>query len=296
MTLPTISIITPSYNQGEFLEETILSVLGQRYPALQYIIIDGGSTDNSLEIIKKYEKELYYWESKKDKGQSHAINKGFKQSTGDILMWLNSDDMLMPNALNYIANLFLKNKEDFYFGNCIRFNEKTTGMESFKSDVVTASRIFSLEQSDYIIQSSSFWTRKVYQEVGELNEDLHYGLDWEWFLRVKRRGIKMAAFNKCISLYRVHDSHKTGKGGRKRQEELLSIYEIYNPKGAKVYEYLMEQDKDWNIKDIYKAILLKKYYYILKKPLSEARILQLIKPKKYGEFTELEIGSFQRML
>ena len=296
MSLPKISIITPSYNQGEFLEETILSVLGQRYPSLEYIIIDGGSTDNSLEIIKKYEKELHYWECQKDKGQSHAINKGFKHSTGDILMWLNSDDMLMPNALHYIANIVFKNKEDFYFGNCIRFNEKAMGMESFKSDVVTASGIFSLEQSDYIIQSSSFWKRKVYEEVGELNENLHYGLDWEWFLRVKRKGIKMTAFNKCISLYRVHDSHKTGKGGRKRQEELLSIYKIYNPKGATVYEHLMEQDKDWNIKDIYKAIWLKKIYRLRNKPLSEARILQLIKPKKYAGFTELEIGSFQRML
>jgi len=296
MTLPTISVITPSYNQAEFLEETILSVLGQRYPALQYIIIDGGSADNSLEIIKKYEKELYYWESTKDKGQSHAINKGFKHSTGDILMWLNSDDMLMPNALYYIADLVLENKEDFYFGNCIRYNENSIGMESFKSDVLTASHSFLLEQSDYIIQSSSFWKRKVWEEVGELNENLHYGLDWEWFLRVKMKGISMRPFNKCISLYRVHDRHKTGNGGRARQEELLSIYNIYNPNGARIYQHLMEQDKDWSIKDIYKTIVLKKYYYFRKKPLSEARILQLIKPKKYGEFTEVEIGSFQRML
>lgn len=294
MALPTISIITPSYNQGEFLEETILSVLGQRYPALQYIIIDGGSTDNSLEMIKKYERELYYWESTKDKGQSDAINKGFNRSTGDILMWLNSDDMLMPNVLHYIANLFNENNALFYFGNCIRYSE--TDAKCIKSDVVNASHLYSLEQSDYIIQSSTFWKREVYEEVGELNENLHYGLDWEWFLRVKKSGIQMVAIDKCISLYRVHGNHKTGKGGRARQEELLSIYKIYNPKGAKVYKYLMDQDKDWSIKDIYKAKLLKKWFYIRKKSLSEARILQLIKPKKYGDFTELEIGSFQRML
>ncbi len=294
MPLPTISIITPSYNQGEFLEETILSVLGQRYPALQYIIIDGGSTDNSLEMIKKYERELYYWESTKDKGQSDAINKGFNRSTGDILMWLNSDDMLMPNVLHYIANLFNENNALFYFGNCIRFSE--TDVKCLKSDVINAHSLYSLEQSDYIIQSSTFWKREVYEEVGELNENLHYGLDWEWFLRVKKRGIQMVAIDKCISLYRVHGNHKTGKGGRARQEELLSIYKIYNPKGAKIYKYLMDQDKDWSIKDIYKAKLLKKWFYIRKKSLSEARILQLIKPKKYGDFTELEIGSFQRML
>lgn len=109
--LPKISIVTPSFNQGKYLEKTILSVLEQDYPNLEYIIIDGGSTDNSVEIIKKYEKHLAYWVSEPDRGQSHAINKGFGHATGEILGWLNSDDYYAPGAPQAIAEAFLANPD-----------------------------------------------------------------------------------------------------------------------------------------------------------------------------------------
>ena len=108
---PKISIITPSYNQGQFLEQTILSILSQDYPNLEYIIMDGGSSDNSVEIIRKHEDNLTYWVSEPDKGQSDAINKGFQRATGDILTWLNSDDYYLPGTLHTVAEYFTQHPD-----------------------------------------------------------------------------------------------------------------------------------------------------------------------------------------
>ncbi|MEZ5010012.1 MAG: glycosyltransferase family 2 protein [Chitinophagales bacterium] len=116
-----ISIITPSYNQAEFLEDTITSVLHQNYPNLQYIIIDGGSSDGSVEIIKKYENQIDYWISEKDSGQTHAINKGFSKVTGDIICWLNSDDIYFDYTLSAVANYFNENPDiDILWGDVFR--------------------------------------------------------------------------------------------------------------------------------------------------------------------------------
>ena len=121
---PKISIVTPSYNQAQFLERTILSVLNQNYPNLEYIIIDGGSTDGSVEIIKKYEKYLAYWISEKDKGQAHAINKGFEKATGELVGWQNSDDIYLPNAFYKVVEIFREKPDyDVYFGNIYFIDE-----------------------------------------------------------------------------------------------------------------------------------------------------------------------------
>jgi len=124
MNLPKISIVTPSFNQGQYIEETILSIVNQNYPNLEYIIIDGGSTDNTVEIIKKYEKHLAYWVSEKDKGQSEAINKGFRKATGDIVCWINSDDFFMPGSLLKVGERFAKdNSLDLLNGHCLLIDE-----------------------------------------------------------------------------------------------------------------------------------------------------------------------------
>lgn len=223
--LPKITIVTPSYNQGQFLEETIQSVLGQCYPNLEYIVMDGGSTDNSVEIIKKYEKHLAYWVSEKDGGQSAAINTGFGRATGDILGWLNSDDMYLPGALSFIAGCLDTQKPEIVFGNCIHLRENTVAL--YGSDAVRAAAEGSLTMHDYIIQPSSFWTGKAWETVGRLDDSLHYSFDWEWFLRAEQAGIPFTAVNKYLSVYRLHEAHKTGSGAGKRQTELAEIYKRY---------------------------------------------------------------------
>lgn len=164
--LPKIHIVTPSYNQGEFLEDTILSVLGQNYPNLEYLIIDGGSTDNSVEIIKKYEDKLAYWVSEKDNGQSEAINKGFKIATGEILGWINSDDMYMPNILNTVSKLMNPENEKLIYGQCVHIEQVPKVVFTYGSSIFQHNDI---SQIDYIIQPSSFWTRKTWDKVEELD-------------------------------------------------------------------------------------------------------------------------------
>jgi glycosyltransferase involved in cell wall biosynthesis len=222
MTLPKISIVTPSYNQGQFLEETILSVLGQQYPDLEYIIMDGGSTDNSVEIIKKYEKHFTYWVSEEDSGQSAAINKGFSIAAGDILAWLNSDDMYLPGALFYIASRLDIGQPELLFGNCLHF---TDGKEvATGSDVSRWHENSNLLLVDYIIQPSSFWTRRAWLKTGPLDESLVYSFDWEWFIQAKKAGVTFHGDEKYLSLYRMHEGRKTAVGGDNRLSELTLIY------------------------------------------------------------------------
>jgi glycosyltransferase involved in cell wall biosynthesis len=235
---PKISVVTPSYNQGQYLEDTIHSVLGQGYPNLEYIIIDGGSTDDSVAVIKKHEKYLTYWVSERDGGQAEAINKGFARATGDILGWLNSDDCYLPGTLAYVARQLDAPPPRIVFGNCVHLTEDTDLAEG--SHVKHFSQRYDLSLTDYIIQPSSFWTRSAWETVGPLNDAMHYAFDWEWFLRAKTAGVAFTALDRYLSIYRIHRDHKTGTGGDKRRAEIRSVIARY--KGARygeLYEYVV---------------------------------------------------------
>ena len=222
MKYPRISIVTPSYNQDQFLEETILSVLGQNYPNLEYIILDGGSTDKSTEIIKKYEKYLTYWESQKDQGQAHAINKGFSMATGDILSWLNSDDFYLPGALLYISSKLDISSSQLVFGDCVVVREDK-GNRAYAMVVKDRDKKTDLINGS-IAQSSAFWTKETWKKVGLLNADMHFAFDLEWFNRAKMKGIQFIYVPKHLSVFRSHKICKTNIGGNKRLNEIAYVY------------------------------------------------------------------------
>ena len=197
---PKISIVTPSYNQGEFIEETIRSILLQNYPNLEYIVIDGGSTDNSVEIIKKYGRRIHYWVSEEDKGQYDAINKGFSLSTGEIMLWMNSDDMLVQKSLYVLASIFLSHPETVRWVTGIQAYWDIKGnlfsILPYLRYVRLLNRLgcYDGRALHWIMQECTAWSRSLWQQSGaEVNANFQYAGDFELWLR----------FSKYADLYLV---------------------------------------------------------------------------------------------
>ncbi len=211
LSLPKITVVTPSYNQGEYLEETIDSVLSQNYPKLEYIIIDGGSTDASVEIIKKYEKHLAYWQSKPDKGQAEAIGVGFSRASGKILAWLNSDDMYEPGTLLEVGKQFAcqSNLQLLYGDYTLVYPD---GTRMFRRKI---SYDFNICLYIYMMvaQPSAFWTKSIYKKVGGIDPQWQYVMDYDLFLRIgeacKGSHGAIRHIRSSLSLFRVHDASKS---------------------------------------------------------------------------------------
>ncbi len=226
MALPSISIVTPSYNQGPYLEETIRSVLDQNYPNLQYIIIDGGSTDNSVEIIKKYADRLSYWVSEKDKGQTDALNKGITRCTGEVFGYINSDDLLLPGSLNRVARSW-ENGTQWVVG-WSKYLEPDGG--DWPYTVRTLQRPADWFIYNPIPQQSSFWATKVFKEIGPFREDLHYCFDYEYWMRMHfKAGLRPAIVRQCLGAFRLHDASKTMSVWPKFDKEFEVIRAEYKP-------------------------------------------------------------------
>ena len=211
--LPKISIITPTLNQGDFIENTIRSVIEQRYPNLEYIIIDGGSTDNTLEVIERFQPFLSYWISEPDNGQAEAINKGFSKATGDIVAWLNSDDTYTEGALWEFVKAVLKYpKADIWVASHHNYIDEQDDVLSTMENVFVSHKEFVKYWKTggiRVNQPSVFFRRQLVEELGKIDPHLHYGLDYDFFLRLSRIH-RIATINGKWANYRLHRRAKSG--------------------------------------------------------------------------------------
>ncbi len=213
MSLPRITIVTPSFNQGEYLEQTIRSVLEQGYPNLEHIIMDGGSTDGSVDIIRRYADRVSYWHSTPDEGQADAIAKGFEMATGDILGWLNSDDILMPDSLFTVARKFpSKGNGVALAGGLILIDESG---EPFKVGIPSRRRYWRtmLLGGHGVGQMATFWSKEAWDNTGGVDKTLLYAFDYDLFIKLRRIGEFKLIANYLAGFRR----HSTQKGNTMRE-------------------------------------------------------------------------------
>ncbi len=214
---PKISIITASYNQGKFLEQTIRSVLLQNYPDPEFIIIDGASTDNSVEVIKKYDAWIKYWVSEPDAGQSDALNKGLKLATGEIIAWINSDDFYEKDAFFKIASIYMQSPFEFLCGACEMIDLQGKRIQRLFTKKITHNTLIKYWKPHFCPpQPSIFLQKKILDELGHFNTDLKYAMDFDIWLRASKK-YRFTIIDENISYYRVHTESKTGSEGGMRK-------------------------------------------------------------------------------
>lgn len=214
------SIITPSFNQGQYIEETIRSVLNQTFRDYEYIVIDGGSTDNTLEILSRYKSHITKIISEKDYGQSDAINKGFKIANGELVGWINSDDILYPNCLENIANLYFRNKDSaiFYNSRNIKIDADGKVIKSYSKRIYCRNYLIHINYD--LIQQGSFYKSSFVEMVNYLDQNLHYCMDLDLWLKLLNHGKISFTNAKPQSAFRLWESSKTVSQARFHLEEI----------------------------------------------------------------------------
>lgn len=206
----SISIVTPSFQSGNFLEETIKSVVDQEYPSLEYVVQDGGSDDDTVSILEKYEKQLKTWESKSDKGQAHAINLGFDKVQGDVMAWLNADDLLLPGTLDYIDKYFQANPQvDVVYGHRVLIDADSNEIGRW---VMPPHCHHTITWHDFIPQETLFWRKSIWEKAGgRIADEMQFAMDWEFILRLRAVGANFVRLPRFLGAFRVHPDMKSIK-------------------------------------------------------------------------------------
>jgi glycosyltransferase involved in cell wall biosynthesis len=236
---PSIAIVTPSFNHAEYLSATVDSVLAQHYPRLSYLVQDGGSSDGSIDILRSYGPRLI-WRSGRDDGQAQAINHAFAACEGEVMAYLNSDDLLLPGTLAYVAGVFHNRPEiDVIYGNRVFVDRD--GLDIGRA-VLPRHDAKALYWADYVPQETLFWRRRVWEAVGPFDESFHYALDWDFILRAQHAGFKFRRVPRFLACFRVHDQQKTAVNydqGREEMQRLRSRYLGHEPTHAEVMRKMM---------------------------------------------------------
>ena len=224
---PRITVVTPSYNQSKFIEATIQSVLDQRYPNLEYIIIDGGSTDESVDVIRSYEKHLAYWVSEKDAGASHAIVKGFARATGTILAYLNSDDLYLPGSLEAVAEAMSDPAVDVVYGNMYWVDTRGSIIgEQRQTPFMSMAYLFG---GSTLQQPATFWKKQLYIKCGEMDPSYRFAFDTDLFVRFALAGARFKHINRTIASFRIHPESKSSNETELCSQELQRLRQTYLP-------------------------------------------------------------------
>jgi len=241
----SMAIVTPSFDHARYLAATIDSVLMQNYPRLNYFVQDGGSSDSTVEILQSYGSRLA-WRSAPDSGQAQAINHAFATCKGDVMAYLNSDDMLLPGTLAYVASVFQRRPDvDVVYGHRVFVDRD--GLEIGRA-VLPRHDAKALYWADYIPQETMFWRGRVWDAIGPLDESFHYALDWDFILRAQHSGFKFLRVPRFLACFRVHDQQKTAVNydqGREEMQRLRNRYLGYEPSHVEVMRkmtpYLVRQ-------------------------------------------------------
>ena len=219
---PVFSIVVPTLNQAEFIGQTLASIAGQPWPNTEIIVIDGGSTDGTAEVVRRFGSAITHFVSEPDRGQADAINKGMALARGDFLAWLNSDDYYLPDIFRRVASLLESgDQRRVVHGGTIAWFESRNETRYWSTGALTQEL---LKTRAAVYQPSSFWTRSVWEKTGGLNLDYHFVLDWDWFLRASAHS-ELIHLDAPLSVYRFHQAHKTGSGNPRRAKEICEFVE-----------------------------------------------------------------------